>query len=81
MSQHLQDWFYLAPWVLWLTGVVLALIIELLQRDRRGLAAAGGCAAGAITAVLAPGLWWLAFAVAAIGTVSVWVMVRPVRSL
>lgn len=79
MSQHLQDWFFLAPWALWLTGVVLALTVDLLQRDRRGLAAAGGCLVGAVTAILVPHLWWLAFAMAAYGTWCVWLMVRPAR--
>lgn len=78
MSMHLQDWFYLNPWALWLTVVLLALLVELLQRDRRALACAGGAAIGAVVAALAPALWWVAVLAAAVATATAWVTVRPV---
>ena len=78
MSMHLQDWFYLNPWALWLTVVALALMVELLQRDRRGLACAGGAAIAAVVAALAPALWWLAVLAAAVATTTAWVTLRPV---
>jgi len=80
MQMHLQDWFFLNPWALWLTGVVLALMIELLQRDRRALACAGACAIGAVVASLAPQHWWLAAAAALVAAWTFWMTLRPVRS-
>lgn len=77
MSMHLQDWFYLNPWALWLTGVVLALLVELLQRDRRGLACAGGAAFGAVVAALAPAHWWLAGLTAIVAVATSWTLLRP----
>lgn len=79
MSMHLQDWFYLNMWALWLTGVVLSLVIELLQRDRRGLACAGACAVGAVVAALAPTTWWLAPVVALIALGTFWTALRPLH--
>ncbi|SDB91004.1 hypothetical protein GA0111570_10813 [Raineyella antarctica] len=80
MSMHLQDWFYLNPWGLWLTAVVLALVIELLQRDRRGLACAGACAVGAVVAALAPGVWWLPVVAALVALGTAWALLRPVHA-
>ena len=79
MSMHLQDWFYLNPWAWWLTGVVLALLIELLQRDRRGLACAGACALGAVVASLAPAAWGLVALTAVVAVGTFWTILRPVR--
>ncbi len=84
MGMHLQDWFFQAPWALWLTGVVLACTAELIRSsdpevagNRAGWAAAGGCGAGAITASILPALWWAAIAVAAGATYVLWQAIRP----
>lgn len=77
MTMHLQDWFFLNMWALWLTGVVLALMIELLQRDRRALACAAGCALAAVAAAVAPGTWWLAPVVAIVAVWTFWMVLRP----
>ncbi|QGF24954.1 hypothetical protein [Raineyella fluvialis] len=80
MSMHLQDWFGQNIWALWLTGVVLSLMIELLQRDRRALAAAGGCAIGAVVAAIAPAAWWLAPIGAVVAVAAFWMILRPRRA-
>lgn len=80
MSMHLQDWFFLNMWALWITGVVLALMIELLQRDRRGLACAAGCAIGSVVAAVAPATWWLPPVVAILAVWTFWMVLRPQRS-
>lgn len=77
---HLQAWFFLNPWALWLTVVVLALLVELLQRDRRALACAGGCSLGAVVAALAPAAWWLAALTALVAVATFWTVLRPVRA-
>jgi membrane protein implicated in regulation of membrane protease activity len=83
---NLTDWLGDNPWAIWLTLTVLLAVAEVLSLDLVLIMLAVGAAAGMLTALIAPGLWWLQILVAAGVSVATLALLRPtllakVRSL
>lgn len=73
----MTDWFGDNPWALWLTLAVLLAVAEVLSLDLVLIMLAVGALAGALVALIVPGLWWLQILVAAGVSVATLAMLRP----
>lgn len=77
MLQNLTDWLGDNPWALWLSLAVLLGVAEILSLDLVLIMIAIGAAAGALTALAVPDLWWLQILVAAGVSVGMLLLARP----
>lgn len=77
MGVNLTDWLGDHLWALWLSLAFLLAIAEMLSLDFVLIMLAVGALAGAGTAAIAPGLWWLQILVAAVVSVLTLLILRP----
>ncbi len=77
MLQNLTDWLGDNPWALWLTLAVVLGVAEIISLDLVLIMIAIGAAAGALMALVTPGLWWLQIVVAAGVSVGMLLLARP----
>ena len=86
MRDNLTDWLGEHAWAIWLGLAALLAVAEIVSLDLVLIMLAVGALAGAATAVIAPGLWWLQILVATVVSVGTLMLLRPtlidkVRSL
>ncbi len=77
MEVNLTDWLGDNAWAIWLSLAFLLGVAEIMSLDLVLIMLAAGALAGAGTAVLAPGLWWLQILVAAVVSVGMLLLLRP----
>jgi membrane protein implicated in regulation of membrane protease activity len=73
----LTDWLGDNAWAIWLGLAFLLGVAEIMSLDLVLIMLAAGALAGAATAALAPGVWWLQFLVAIIVSVGSLLLLRP----
>jgi membrane protein implicated in regulation of membrane protease activity len=73
----LTDWLGDHAWAIWLSLAFLLAVAEIMSLDLVLIMLAAGALAGAATAALAPGVWWLQFLVAVIVSVGSLLLLRP----
>ncbi|HWJ54463.1 MAG TPA: NfeD family protein, partial [Propionibacteriaceae bacterium] len=74
---NLTNWLGDNAWALWLSLAFLLAVAEILSLDLVLIMFAVGALAGAVTALLVPGLWWLQILVAAGVSVGMLALLRP----
>jgi membrane protein implicated in regulation of membrane protease activity len=74
---NLTDWLGDNAWALWLGLAFLLAVAEIMSLDLVLIMLAAGALAGAATAALAPGVWWLQVGVAIIVSVGSLLLLRP----
>jgi membrane protein implicated in regulation of membrane protease activity len=77
MGVNLIDWLGDHAWALWLSLALLLAVAEIMSLDLVLIMLAAGALAGALTAVVAPDLWWLQILVAAAVSVGSLALLRP----
>lgn len=77
MPMNLTDWLGENAWALWLSLAFLLGIAEIFTLDLVLIMLAVGALAGAGTAAVAPGLWWLQILVAVVVALSTLLLLRP----
>jgi membrane protein implicated in regulation of membrane protease activity len=73
----LTDWLGDHGWAIWLSLAILLAVAEIMSLDLVLIMLAAGALAGAVTAALAPGLWWLQVLVAMAVSVGSLLLLRP----
>jgi membrane protein implicated in regulation of membrane protease activity len=73
----LTDWLGDNAWAIWLGLAFLLAVAEIMSLDLVLIMLAAGALAGAATAALAPGVWWLQFGVAIIVSIGSLLLLRP----
>jgi membrane protein implicated in regulation of membrane protease activity len=74
---NLTDWLGDNAWAIWLGLAFLLAVAEIMSLDLVLIMLAAGALAGAATAALAPGVWWLQFGVAIIVSIGSLLLLRP----
>jgi membrane protein implicated in regulation of membrane protease activity len=74
---NLTDWLGQHAWAIWLSLAFLLAVAEVMSLDFVLIMLAVGALAGAVVAVVAPGLWWLQVLVAAGVSVGMLLALRP----
>ena len=77
MGVNLTDWLGEHAWAIWLGLAALLAVAEIVSLDLVLIMLAVGALAGAGTAVIAPGLWWLQILVATVVSVGTLMLLRP----
>lgn len=77
MEGNLLDWLGENAWAIWLSLAVLLGVAEIMSLDLVLIMLATGALAGAATAFVAPGLWWLQILVAVVVSVAMLGLLRP----
>jgi membrane protein implicated in regulation of membrane protease activity len=77
MGVNLTDWLGENAWAIWLSLAFLLAVAEIMSLDLVLIMLAAGAVAGAATAALAPGVWWLQFLVAMIVSIGSLLLLRP----
>lgn len=77
MGENLIDWLGEHAWAIWLSLALLLAVAEIMSLDLVLIMLAAGALAGALTALIAPDLWWLQVLVAAAVTVGSLALLRP----
>ncbi len=72
-----MDWLGDHAWAIWLSVSFLLAVAEIMSLDLVLIMLAAGALAGAVTAVAAPGLWWLQCLVAIAVSVGSLLLLRP----
>ncbi len=73
----MTDWLGDHAWAIWLSLAFLLAVAEIMSLDLVLIMLAAGALAGAATAAIAPGLWWLQFLVAIIVSIGSLLLLRP----
>jgi membrane protein implicated in regulation of membrane protease activity len=73
----LTDWLGENGWAIWLGLAFLLAVAEIMSMDLVLIMLAAGALAGAVTAAVAPGVWWLQIGVAIIVSVGSLLLLRP----
>ncbi|HEY0237814.1 MAG TPA: NfeD family protein, partial [Friedmanniella sp.] len=74
---NLTDWLGQHGWALWLSLALLLAVAEVVSLDLVLIMLAVGAVAGAVTAAIAPDLWWLQILVAAGVSAGMLTFLRP----
>ena len=74
---NLSDWLGNHGWALWVSLALLLAVAEVVSLDLILIMLAVGALAGAGTAAIAPGLWWLQILVAAGVSAGMLIFLRP----
>ncbi|WP_091531838.1 NfeD family protein [Microlunatus soli] len=74
---NLTDWLGDNPWALWLSLAALLGVAEIISLDLVLIMIAAGAVGGAVTALIAPGLWGLQIVVAVAVSVGMLFLLRP----
>lgn len=77
LGENLADVLGAHPWAVWFGLALLLAVAETLSLDFVLIMLAAGAAAGGVTALVAPGLWWLQLAVAIVVSVGTLLLLRP----
>lgn len=77
LGENLADWLGNNGWAIWLSVALLLAIAEILSLDFVLIMLAVGAVAGGVTALIAPGLWWLQILVAVAVSVLTLLLLRP----
>lgn len=77
LGVNLMDWLGEHGWAIWLGAALLLGVAEIFTLDFVLIMVAAGALAGAVTAAIAPHLWWLQIGVAAAVSVLMLLLLRP----
>lgn len=73
----MTDWLGENAWAIWLSLAFLLAVAEIMSLDLVLIMLAAGALAGAATAALVPGVWWLQFVVAIAVSIGSLLLLRP----
>lgn len=77
LGENLSDWLGEHNWAIWFSLAALLGIAEVLSLNLVLIMLASGAVAGGVTALIAPGLWWLQVLVAVVVSVMSLLLLRP----